>query len=289
MIIEALHSAGSFSESERTIASYILAHGDEIRTLSISRLAEETFSSPATITRLCRKVGTEGYKDFRIRFNTEWERGQSVRHIDINLPFGVGDSPRQIARSMANLQQHAVQAAMERFDYRALDRIVNRLDRSDVVNIYTMGNSLPVALEFKIKMVRLGRQVNVEQDSSILPGYAFASGKKTFNLLISHSGETRRIVECAQILRENGSYSVALTSSSRSTVAKLCNEVICTQVSEGDLYSAKIETFATVDVTHYILDCLYCWLFQKDHVGNMERSRRSLRGIRDFRMGQSGK
>ncbi len=284
MLIERLRSRRGFSDSEEKVADYLLAHGSQISQLSISRLAELCYTSPATVTRLCRKLGTSGYTEFRILLSAEFAKLEDTSHVDVNLPFGAEESIRDVAQRIANLQRAGIEEAHAAFDYDRLRSVVRHLADSDVVNVYTMGNSLPAAMDFKIKLVRLGRQVNVEQDSSILPGYAMAAGRRSFNLLISQSGRTLRILECARVLRKKGRYCVAVTSDASSELAGLCDAVLLTQTGESDLYSMKIETFASFMATHYILDCLYSWLFQTDYERNVERSKQSLGMIRAQRM-----
>lgn len=43
------------------------------KNMSISSLAQVTYSSTSTITRFCHKLGLDGYKKFQILFNSEYE------------------------------------------------------------------------------------------------------------------------------------------------------------------------------------------------------------------------
>lgn len=61
-----LEFALDFTHAEVEIAHYILNHGEDVLNLSIKELAKRTYTSPATIVRLCRKLGLEGYNDFKI-------------------------------------------------------------------------------------------------------------------------------------------------------------------------------------------------------------------------------
>ena len=54
----------NFTDLEKGIANYILDHKDYIVDLKIIDLAEITYTSPSTISRLCKK----SYNDLRIHF-----------------------------------------------------------------------------------------------------------------------------------------------------------------------------------------------------------------------------
>lgn len=279
MIMDALKMKGSLTASEAKIADYLLVNAHDIRNLGISELARRTYSSPATITRLCRKLGLSGYRDFRIVFAAELEEASRRKSVDANLPFSATDPLREVAFSMANLAASAMNNALQSFDYRRLEGVVERMASADSVNIYAVGVSATAALDFKQKMVRLGKQTNIEENSSLLPSYAFLGGKDSFDLLISHSGETPAIVECVQILRSLGRRTLAITAHPQSTVARMADDTILTHVGEDSSFSTKIEGFASFNAVHFILDCLYCWVFQQNYETNVGRSKRNARRI----------
>ena len=185
MLIEKLQEQQGFTNVEKSIADYLLSNGFDIKYLSISQLAEATYSSPATIVRLCRKLGTKGYKEFRILFNTEFEESFQSESVDSNVPFGSNDSYERISRNLCNLTASTINGVQQGFDFVQMKRIVARMDRAETIKVFSIGISMYAALDFKAKMVRLGRSIVVEQDDFLLPGHALSSGKKTFCLLIS--------------------------------------------------------------------------------------------------------
>ena len=162
MLIEMLKRQDGFTAAERTVAKYILEHGFIIKTISITELAELTYTSPASITRLCRKLGIKGYKEFRILFNTEFEETSRLDTVDVNLPFGPDDSSEQIAWNMGNLTASAVNNVLQRFDYSSLKHIVGAMELAKVISVFSTGISTLAALGFQAKMVRIGKQINVE-------------------------------------------------------------------------------------------------------------------------------
>ena len=53
-IMTQLEFALDFTHAEVEIAHYILNHGEDVLNLSSKELAKRTYTSPATIVRLCR-------------------------------------------------------------------------------------------------------------------------------------------------------------------------------------------------------------------------------------------
>lgn len=275
MILERLGEKRGFSKTERAIADYLLANGMDVRDSSIKSLAMLTKSSPATIVRLCKKLGTTGYREFRVVFVAECEQSSRRVAIDANMPFDMGDTHEQIAWKLGNLAANAINNVIAGFDYQQIARMVSILDSADVVNIFTVGTSVPAALDFKTKLVRMGKQVNVDQDAFVQRGYALCAAKNSCNILISQSGETEMTVSYARILRSRGCHTTAITNNELSSLAGLCDEVVTINSKESSSFSVKRETFASFDATHFILDCLYCWLFQVRYGENTIKARES--------------
>ena len=51
--------------TEKEIADYILDNASLICNLTIREFAENTYSSPSSIVRFCKKLGFEGFNDFQ--------------------------------------------------------------------------------------------------------------------------------------------------------------------------------------------------------------------------------
>lgn len=272
MILVLLKEQSGFTDSEKNLADFMLSHGLEMGKITISELAERTYSSPATITRFCRKLGMNGFRDFRILFLSEYEKSLNHEKVDINLPFSKNDSFELITKKMENLNAATISRVTSSFDYDQLKRIVYQMHDAHVINIYAAGMSNMVAQDFAVKLARLGKQVNIERDSTLLYAYAVNCEKEYFNLLISQSGETEKILKCGSILRKKGCRTVAITGKKTSTLASLCDEVIYVETDEDDSFAAKIESFASYYGVHFVLDCLYCYLYKTDYDRNVRKS-----------------
>ncbi len=150
-----------FSSSEKTIAKYILDNGEDILNLSVKELAKQTYTSPATIVRLCRKLGLNGYGDFKIKYSAELQFDKkNKKRVDVNFPFGNTDSNSQIAYRIANLHQEAIEDTLNLVDFKNLDKIINLLDQARRIYLFGNGNSLLAGFDFQHKMMRIQRNVN---------------------------------------------------------------------------------------------------------------------------------
>ena len=67
-ILEILQVKTGFTDTEIKIADYVLEHCCQVSGMSANALARETFSSTASVIRMCRKMGFSGYREFQIAF-----------------------------------------------------------------------------------------------------------------------------------------------------------------------------------------------------------------------------
>lgn len=275
MILEKLREGRDFTRAERRLADYLLEQGSAVRGWSVQRLADEAESSPATIVRFCKRLGFTGYREFVPAFLTEIERSMRTSHVNANLPFGRDDTREQVAWRLGNLAASAINDCITGFDYEQIARVVGWLSEADVINLFAVGTSMPALLDFRTKLMRMGRQANVDQDAMLQRAFAVSAGERSCNILVSQSGETEAIVTYAHILSARGRRTVAITGNLRSRLALACDEAIGTTSGESDSYSHKLETFASFDATHFVLDCLYAWLFQADFDKNVRHAQRS--------------
>lgn len=273
MIIERLVKQEDFTDVEKSIANYLLQNGYDVKNMSISSLAQVTYSSTSTITRFCHKLGLDGYKQFQILFNSEYEVYERNGVVNVNYPFNGKDSYEQIAKQLERLNRETIAKTISCFNYNQFHRIVRRMSSSDMINVFSVGTSATVALEFQQKMIRFGKIVNLSQESCFLPGYALAATDRTVNLVISQSGENRDVVESLEILSKQNRYTVGITATPNSTVARNCKEVILVDIEEKNSYEEKIDTFAIYSAFHFVLDCLFSFLYQQNFDSNTKITR----------------
>ncbi len=71
MLLEKLEQGVNFTNHEKDVARYILDHPDKAPGMSSAELAEASFTSKATVVRLCKKLRLSGYQEFRLKLVEE--------------------------------------------------------------------------------------------------------------------------------------------------------------------------------------------------------------------------
>ena len=191
-----------FSHSEKQIARYILDNGEDVLSMSVKELANKTYTSPATIVRLCRKIGLEGYNDFKIKYSAELQYDKrNQKRIDVNFPFLPHDSKETIAENLVSLTNEVIHDTHQLIDFEELNKIIDLLYNSEEIDIYGFGNSILAGLSFQHKMARIAKMVNIRT----IPGEQIfltsTSNEKKAAIVISYSGETNEIIRFVKVLK----------------------------------------------------------------------------------------
>ena len=117
-----------------------------------------------------------------------------------------------------------------------------------------LGSSSLVAADAFYKFSKLGLPVSVCQDPYSISIVGAHSKKDELFFAISHTGETREIVNCLNLAKENGSRTVAISSFSHSKVSK-CVDILLSSATNEVKYLPDATISRLVQMV--IVDILY--------------------------------
>lgn len=258
-----------FSHSEKEIAHYILNEGEKVLNLSIKELAKKTYTSPATIVRLCHKLGLEGYGDFKIKYSAELQFDLAhTDRIDVNFPFNEEDNDSMIAYKLASLNQEVIAETIQLIDFEQLHQIVGLLDQNKDIDIYGTGNSLLAAMSFQHKMMRIQRNVNLKMLAGEQVFMSYNSNKNKIAMIISYSGETNELIKIAEILKEKKTPIIVLTSVGDNRLSHYADYIL--NIGSREKIFTKIAPFASQTSIEYLLNVIFSCLFKKNYETNIQ-------------------
>lgn len=268
IITNKLESMDSFSKSEEVLAQYILHEKENIKKLSTKDLAAATYTSPSTVVRLSQKLGFSGWNEFKETYLEELHYlNQHFSHIDPNFPFEAQDSFMSIAAKIGHLASETIEDTLSLLKNEDLTKAVQLLEQAQTINIYGISNSLLMAYDFKHKMLRINRHVEIMNLPEEQVYVAVNSSPKNTAILISYTGETPEILKIAGILRERGTPIIAITSIGENS---LQTNADCTlSISTREKLFSKIATYSTNHSIHLVLDILYSCLFKQNYSANL--------------------
>jgi RpiR family carbohydrate utilization transcriptional regulator len=240
----------SLTAGEKKIGDYVLRHPDEVVKLSITELAEACDVSDATIFRFCRKVGTEGYQDFKIALAKDSVSPESLVYADV-IPE---DSLLIMAEKIVEANVKALRDTLKVLEVEALDRALNAILAANRVEIYAVGGSGVAARELQFKLMQLGINANAFIDSQMQFISASLLTDGDVGIAVSHSGSKRHTVEALKLARASGATTICITSHPASPVAEVADIKLYTSAWESlvhdDSPSVRNAQLALIDVIY---------------------------------------
>lgn len=248
-----------FSELEKRIADFMIENKEEVVKMNLKQLAQATYVSTATISRFCRKLGEKNYNNFRVHFDRVTQANE-LTDINFNMPFDMNDGQDKIVDNISKIYKQTIEGTNQVLDLNELQKAVNMIEKTEIINVYAVGDSFLSATMFEHKMTYVNKVVNLKHIPTEQNQQAIYSNKKTVALIISYSGESAEIKTVVQRLSQNGSTIIAITSLNNSYLRE--NATICLSMCSKENIINKIGVFSSKISSDYIVDLIYSMLFQ---------------------------
>jgi Transcriptional regulators len=282
LIIEKLQKQKDFSKSELFIAEFILNQGKEISDYSVRSLAEMVYVAPSTIIRLCKKLGYQGYDDFKAEYIKELDYiDTQFGQIDVNFPFSELDSTTRTANAIGELYKSTINDTLKLFSFDTMDKVVNVLARRDSIHVFSLGTSLDIAYSFKEKMIKIGKNVVITDNLRYQIYDAYSLPENDVAIIISYSGESANILQIAKACVDKHIPIVAITSFGENSLSKLSNYKL--YVSTKESMFANLGDYSTHLSVLFLLDIIYAEYFKLNFKDNYIRKEKISKELEENR------
>ena len=87
------------TSTERSVVNYINLNSNKLANMSIVDVAEESFTSPATVSRTIKKCGFEGFSELRYKISAKEENNIDSRKVNEIL----GKSLIEVTKTIENI------------------------------------------------------------------------------------------------------------------------------------------------------------------------------------------
>lgn len=234
----------SLTRSEKKVAQYILANPNDIEKLSIQELAKKAQVGESTILRFTRKIGMEGYQEFKIELVKN--QLKDLPHSTTELEGDIGTVYDQLLESLNDTSQILVDQK------KIMNLIAKKISDAECVYLFAVGNSGTIAEELSNRLTRIGKKAIFHSDTHIQAIYASVMTEQDVGFAITVSGNTKDVITNVSLAQKSGSKIIALTNYLDSGITKITEDVVvCSPKEYASLYgsfSAKVSQMFTLDV-----------------------------------------
>lgn len=243
----------SLNEQEQKVGQYVLDHPYEVIHLAMVELAERAGVGDTTIFRFCRRVGTEGYQDFKIALAQEL----SPVSPPVYQAVAAGDSAAAAAQKAIAGDVKALEDTLRVLDLEALDRAGAALLGARRIDLYGSGGAAVAAQELQYKLLRLGLRALALTDAQMEIMSASLLTPQDVAVGISHSGAAADVRQALEMAKARAARTIAITNHPASPIARLADITLCTAAQEaaGRDYplGARVAQIGLIDVLYTCL------------------------------------
>lgn len=241
---EIRHKYNTLSVSQKVIADYILNDQKNAVMATISELAKNCNVSETTVMRFIRKLGYTSFQVFRIDMAheiTEISYDQKSLH---KLKIEDGYQDISADDDVAAINQKVIQSASiaindlkTLIDPASIEAAVTLFTGADKLLFYGSGGSDVIALDAYHKFLRLGLNVTTHSNSHLMMIQAAHLSQTDIVILISHTGESREVLEIAENAKKQGTKIICITSYINSSLAKISDIALFSSTNQLKYYT----------------------------------------------------
>jgi DNA-binding MurR/RpiR family transcriptional regulator len=266
----------SLTPLEGKVAADILARKDIDETTPLREIALKSAVSEAMVVKVAKKLGFDGFRDFRQGLVDYYRSDTAGLHAEISETDTAGEIVQKVFRT-------AMQALEETFailDLEAFDRAADYLARAKQRDFYGLGGSAQIARDVSHKFLRIGIRTSVFDDAHMMMMSAALLGPDDVAIAFSHSGSTAAVLDATEMARRNGARTIAVTNYPESPLARLADVVLCSTAQNSPLLGEN----ATARIAQLnLLDALFVAVAQRDRKAADANLNRTMRAVQSKR------
>ena len=226
------------SMAEKVVLDYLIENKAQIKDFNVEKIAEAAYTSPASVVRMCKKLGYRGFKDFKIDFilaNAKVEIPENKEYSDVIL-----SKHDNYGRNVIENNIRILEETLKLHDPERLSRAAETIMRARKILIFGKGSSYLVAKDLEMKLRRINKFAIAQGESHEMLVDASFINPKDVVVFISNSGKTKEIISSALLARENKAQIVSIVKLGSSMLADLSDIVLYTSSLEGEFRSAAM-------------------------------------------------
>jgi RpiR family carbohydrate utilization transcriptional regulator len=238
--------------AEKKVADFILENPEMAVNANVSELANYSGVSDATVIRLCKHIGYEGYYQLKLCLSRDLGRMQVS---DVDMENVTGDKVSGLLYSFAA----ALIAIGKNLEQNKLMECVDLIKKCKQVHIVAVGNTSPLAQYLGFRLGRLGVKCTHNMVPEYFMNHVNLADADDIVVAISQSGSSKQVVQAMELAKEKGLKIIAITGHEYSPVSRLADYLLLSSPDEQSFnfyksYS-RLREMAVIDaLLHFVIN-----------------------------------
>lgn len=240
---------------ERAVVDWIVGHPNDVADATARHVADCACVSPSTVTRLCQKLGFDGWPDFKLKFAVNRRAEEMGLFADFSKSLVANGAPIGFTEKMLMRFYNGVtHATAAKIDEQTLLHFKNALRCASHIDFYATGLNHAIAQRAAFLFQTIGLSCNVYDEANVHMIERLDVDSGHLACLLSHTGENVKIMEIAEILARRRVPSIAILGSADSALGTLVD--VCIELFAAPMSSMLTQLSYSLSLG-YIIDLLY--------------------------------
>jgi len=259
---KAVDNMALFSSKEYKVIQYIMDNPNQFLDMTIRDLSKMTGVSISTIVRVTKKLGTEGYYDFKIEFFKQSKQQNKINYSIEEASITRRDTPYQVIQKITAIEMRISDEVKNEMDLKQIERIVEYILKAEKITLYGSGVNRHLNELFSYSLLRAGKNSYVPStwDDRFLR--MRLSNERDVAIILSHRGNNAKYYRLMQGLHQKNIPIILLTGSKESKMATLSTEMI--YINPGHRFEDMANVIFTTSVS-YVYDVLFAYIFNQQY------------------------
>ncbi|WP_377294889.1 MurR/RpiR family transcriptional regulator [Rhizobium sp. SG2393] len=246
---------GTLRKSERIVADFLRNNAGKRLDSSITELGRTLGVSEATISRVSRALGYDGYPDMKLSL----AEGTRNRSSIVNLPLEIDDSDSLISTSnkLASLLIAGLAGTQRMLDAHRLEQAVEALRLARKIVFVGVGGAAAICDEAAHMFMKAGFDATSYRDGYTQTIVAATLTADDVMVGISHTGSTETVTDALLLAREKKATTIAITSNADSDVGRAGHVVLTTWSADQHLVPLHGDFLEGRASQLFLIDLLY--------------------------------
>lgn len=164
-------------------------------------MARNLYVSSSSISRFCKKIGLENYKELIFLYS---------------LSLDTAEESRSVASKITEIYHSLATRSDAQYDERNLDKFCHYLNEHKIIHFLGRGFNSYAGMDFQFKFSRLGKYIRVISEEHSIEMAARIAEPDELIIISSLSGEEEHLVTAARIAKNNNVPVLIITANKNS-------------------------------------------------------------------------
>lgn len=282
MILEDLKAKKDFTETDRSIADYLLEKKADCVGKTTEQIARETYTSKAAIIRFCKKMGFESFRDFMRSFERETKELYRMSVLMDENSIDENSSVSSVLNVIPAIYDTAITSTRMCIDEAVVRRAAKKIVKAPFVEIYGLGVAYNLGNIFAFLLNSIGIRAGAFCGINDHAIESRRDEQDNVDIVLSMSGKNPYIIKTAKAMKDNGYYTFGIMGGADNEIKKYCHDWLRISHGKGDVTLSMTTGVNGATAMKYLLDVLFVTTMVMNYEKNRKNDDDAIKSIKLF-------